>query len=135
MAWDATTLPSIFTLHDWSATCESAGILMLIVTGKQKDTTSYPVLTSAIGMTATETLELSSEDFANTLQRGLRETTFHPNQKKQTTVDVIRNASNLDFLGYKIAYNQANASTNNIPANGTLEQFYAFTPEYPLNGS
>jgi hypothetical protein len=100
-----------------------------------KDTTSYPVLTSAIGMTATETLELSSEDFANTLQRGLRETTFHPNQKKQTTVDVIRNASNLDFLGYKIAYNQANASTNNIPANGTLEQFYAFTPEYPLNGS
>ena len=98
------------------------------------DTTSYPVLTSAVGMTERNIKELSSEDFANTLQSGLRETTFHPNQKKQTTVDVLRNASNLDFLGYKITYNQTNASTNNVPADNALTQYYSTEAGYEPDG-
>ena len=91
-----------------------------------EDTPYFPVLTSAVGLeNAGQVKELSQEDFANSLQAGIRETTFHPNKKDQTTVEVLRNASNLDFLGYKITMDQDNANVAGIPADNSFEEFFS----------
>lgn len=88
------------------------------------DTTSYPVYTDFLLNDEQGVLELSVDDFANTIQKAIRETTFHPNVKEQPTCEVLRNASSLDFLGYKFTYNQNTAKIAGIPANGTFEQWY-----------
>ena len=92
------------------------------------DTTSAPVITTMLGPTDApgEVEELSVNDFANKLQERMRGTTYHPNFKEKTEVEVLRNASSLDFLGYKTSFD-ANGSTANvsaIPADDTFENFF-----------
>ena len=90
------------------------------------DTPYYPVVGSAISLDGPDKVsELSQEDFANSLQAGIRQTTFHPNKKDQTNVEVLRNSSNLGFLGYKITMDQNNANVAGIPANNSFEEFYS----------
>ena len=91
-----------------------------------EDTPYFPVLSSAISLDGPDQVkELSQEDFANSLQAGIRQTTFHPNKKDQTNVEVLRNGSNLGFLGYKITMDQNNANIAGRPADNSFEEFYS----------
>jgi hypothetical protein len=89
-----------------------------------EDTTSHPLLYQ---LTTEETKdsveELSPSDFANRLQLRLNQTIYHPNMKDKITCEVLRNASSLDFKGFKIIYDQENTKTNNIPTSG-FKQWY-----------
>lgn len=89
-----------------------------------EDTTSYPIYTDLLLNNEEGILEVSVDDFANVLQRAIRETTYHPNVKGKPTVEVLRNASSLDFLGYKFTYDQTTDKVAGIPANGAFEQWY-----------
>ena len=91
---------------------------------QMEDTTSYPIFTSMLPDNESGILELSISDFANTLQKAIRQTTFHPNVKDKPTVEVLRNASSLDFLGYKFTYDQTTDKVAGIPANGAFEQWF-----------
>jgi len=92
------------------------------------DVTSHPVVTPLIGPyeSSNEVEELSVNDFANVLEGRLRGTTYHPNYKGKAQVSVLRNASSLDFLGYKTEFDQnASASnTNTIPPNDDFVNFF-----------
>lgn len=91
-----------------------------------EDTPYFPVFSSAISLNGVDQVkELSQEDFANELQAGIRQTTYHPNKKDQTTVEVLRNASTLEFLGYKITMDQNEANIAGIPADNSFEEFYS----------
>ena len=87
-------------------------------------TTSYPVYTDFLKDDQEGVLEVSVDDFANVIQKAIRETTFHPNVKETPTCEVLRNASSLDFLGYKITYDQTTAKAAGVPANGAFEQWF-----------
>jgi len=90
-----------------------------------EDTPYFPVFSSAISLNGVDQVkELSQEDFANELQAGIRQTTYHPNKKEQTDVEVLRNASTLEFLGYKITMDQNEANIAGIPADNSFEEFY-----------
>jgi hypothetical protein len=91
---------------------------------QMENTTSYPVFTNMLPDNEESILELSVSDFANTLQKSIRQSTFHPNVKGNPTVEVLRNASSLDFLGYKITHDQTTDKFAGIPANGAFEQWY-----------
>lgn len=95
-----------------------------------EDTTSYPVYTDFLLNDQEGILELSVDDFANTIQKAIRETTFHPNVKGLPTCEVLRNASSLDFLGYKITYDQTTDKTAGVPPNGAFEQWYRSDAPY-----
>ena len=95
------------------------------VTAPQSNqTTSYPVFTDFLKDEQEGVLEVSVDDFANVIQKAIRETTFHPNVKETPTCEVLRNASSLDFLGYKITYDQTTDKVAGVPANGAFEQWF-----------
>ena len=98
------------------------------------DTTSYPVYTDFLQSNEQGVLELSVDDFANVIQKAIRKSTFHPNVKGQPTCEVLRNASSLDFLGYKITYDQKTDKTSNVPADNTFEQWYRNDGQYADEG-
>lgn len=77
-------------------------------------------LTDGVG----QVLELSKNDFANTLQFQMRNATYHPNQKDQVTAEPLTEA-NLDFKGYRITYDQNTTLTNTVPPDGSEFQFYS----------
>ena len=91
---------------------------------QSNETTSYPVYTDFLLNSQQGVLEVSVDDFANVIQKAIRETTFHPNVKEKPTCEVLRNASSLDFLGYKITYDQTTDKVAGVPANGAFEQWY-----------
>lgn len=91
---------------------------------QSEDTTSYPVYTDFLLDTEEGILEVSVDDFANVIQKAIRQTTYYPNVKEVPTVEVLRNASSLDFLGYKITHNQTTSKVAGIPPNGAFEQWY-----------
>ena len=64
--------------------------------------------------------ELSLNDFAEKLGERVKRTTYHPNYKNLANVDVLRNASSLDFLGYKLQFDQNGSAENenNVPSDG-----------------
>ena len=95
-----------------------------ITSPQSEETTSYPVYTDFLLDSQEGILEVSVDDFANVIQKAIRQTTYHPNVKEQPTVEVLRNASSLDFLGYKITHNQSTDKVAGIPANGAFEQWY-----------
>jgi len=97
------------------------------------ETTSYPVYTDFLLDNQQGVLELSMSDFANVVQNAIRETTFHPNVKGKPTCEVLRNASSLDFLGYKITYDQTTSKVAGVPVNGGFEQWY--NNQFPYDGS
>ena len=92
------------------------------------DVTSAPVLVSMIAPDdkPADVEELSLNDFANHLTDRIRSNTFHPNWKGKTNVDILRNASSLDFLGFKISYDQNGSSSNvtTLPLDGSFENVY-----------
>lgn len=69
--------------------------------------------------------ELSLNDFSNHISDRMDKTTYHPNYKSFTDVDVLRNASSLDFLGYSITYDQSETIDNedNVPADDSVAPF------------
>ncbi len=91
---------------------------------QSNQTTSYPVFTDFLKDEQEGVLEVSVDDFANVIQKAIRETTFHPNVKETPTCEVLRNASSLDFLGYKISYDQTTNKVAGVPANGAFEQWF-----------
>ena len=91
---------------------------------QHNQTTSYPVFTDFLKDDQQGVLEVSVDDFANVIQKAIRETTFHPNVKEKPTCEVLRNASSLDFLGYKITYDQTTDKFAGIPANGAFQQWF-----------
>ncbi len=91
---------------------------------QSEQTTSYPVYTDFLLDNQEGILEVSVDDFANVIQKAIRQTTYHPNVKGKPTVEVLRNASSLDFLGYKITHDQNTDKIAGIPANGAFEQWY-----------
>jgi len=91
---------------------------------QSNETTSYPVFTDFLKDDQEGVLEVSVDDFANVIQKAIRETTFHPNVKETPTCEVLRNASSLDFLGYKISYDQTTDKVAGVPANGAFEQWF-----------
>jgi hypothetical protein len=101
-----------------------------ITAPQSEDTTSYPVYTDFLLDSQEGVLEVSVDDFANVIQKAIRETTYHPNVKDVPTVEVLRNASSLDFLGYKITHNQTTDKVAGIPANGAFEQWYRNDGQY-----
>ncbi len=76
-------------------------------------TTSFPLLVRLTESDAVQ--ELSPNDFANQLKLKLNEQIYHPNMKDKIDVELLQNASSLDFKGYKITYDQENDVENNIP--------------------
>lgn len=92
------------------------------------DVTSSPVIVPIISESeqSGDVLELSLNDFANHMTDRLQATTYHPNFKGKGSVDVLRNASSLDFLGFKISYDQnsSNENVNSIPSNDTFENVF-----------
>jgi hypothetical protein len=107
-----------------------------VTSPQSEDTTSYPVYTDFLQSNEQGVLELSVDDFANVIQSAIRKSTFHPNVKEQPTCEVLRNASSLDFLGYKITYDQKTDKTSNVPADNTFEQWYRKDGQYAdENGS
>ena len=97
---------------------------------QSNETTSYPVYTDFLLNSQEGILEVTLDDFANTIQAAIRETTFHPNVKDKPTCEVIRNASSLDFLGYKITYDQTTDKFAGVPANDAFEQWYRNDGDY-----
>jgi hypothetical protein len=88
------------------------------------ETTSHPLL---FNLTTEETKdaveELAPSDFANRLKTRLNETIYHPNIKDNIDVQVLRNASSLDFKGFKIIYDQVNSAPENKPTDA-FKQWY-----------
>ena len=101
-----------------------------ITSPQSEDTTSYPVYTDFLLDNQEGILEVSVDDFANVIQKAIRETTFHPNVKDKPTVEVLRNASSLDFLGYKITHDQTTEKIAGLPANGAFQQWYRNDGQY-----
>ncbi len=80
--------------------------------------------------------EFSLSDFANRFRERLSETIYHPNLKEKVTVDLLRNASGLDFLGYKIGFSQHVSGSNTNATLTTAEQNFADYDQYRFrNGS
>lgn len=95
-----------------------------------EETTSHPLLYQlTTEATKDQVEELSPSDFANRLALRLNQTIYHPNMKDQINCEVLRNASSLDFKGFKIIYDQVNTETNNIPTKA-FEQWYRKDEEY-----
>jgi len=89
------------------------------------DTPYFPVFSSVISLDGPDQVkELSQEDFANELRAGIRQTTYHPNKKEQTDVEVLRDGSTLQFLGYKITMDQNEANVAGIPADNSFKEFF-----------
>tara|TARA_R110000796_G_scaffold5462_1_gene20377 strand:- start:1022 stop:2938 length:1917 start_codon:yes stop_codon:yes gene_type:complete len=90
---------------------------------------------------STAVKEFSLSDFAIRFQERLGETIYHPNLKEKVSVDLLRNASGLDFLGYKIGFSQhvsgsnTNATLTNAEQNYADRFQYAKDPANPRNGS
>ena len=95
------------------------------VSPQLKDTTSYVAVTGlSLDSERGKVVEMSLDDFAERLQAVIRSTSYHPNTKEKAQVDVLRNASGLDFLGYKIEFDQSTPIANSIPANGGFENWF-----------
>ena len=89
------------------------------------DTTSHPLLLHLTQDSTKDSVEeLAPADFANRLSERLNETIYHPNVKNQISAEVLRNASSLDFKGFKIIYDQINTGgVQNKPATNFLQWY------------
>ena len=86
-----------------------------------EETTSHPML---VQLSDSEQIEEQSHtDFINTLQRRLNDTIYHPNVKERINVNSLRNASDLDFKGYEIIYDQLNTVSENKPTTAFQQWF------------
>ena len=92
---------------------------------QNEDTTSQSVLVDLLSDDQKgEVLELSVDEFAGQIQDRVRQETFHPSFKGKFTCDPLRNASSLDFLGYKLTYAQE-ASVENKKADLVFDKWYS----------
>ena len=89
------------------------------------NSTSYPAITVLTNANESgQVIESSLDDFAERLQDRIRSTSYHPNTKEKALVSILRNASGLDFLGYKITFDQSVPTANAIPADNTFQQWF-----------
>jgi len=86
------------------------------------ETTSHPLLVQ-LQDSKGQITEQSPNDFANTLTTRLNETIYHPNLKDKINVELLNNASGLDFQGYKIIYDQLNTTSENKPTQAFKQWF------------
>lgn len=100
-----------------------------------EDVPYYPLFTSFL-----ETDEISNNvseftlsDFANRLTTRLNETIYHPNLQDKASVELLRNASGLDMLGYKITMDQ-NLNASNVNGSLTTAEQH-LDNSLPRNGS
>ena len=103
-----------------------------------KDTVYHPMRLQFLKAdeVSTAVKEFSLSDFANRFQERLSETIYHPNLKEKVSVDLLRNASGLDFLGYKIGFSQHVSSANTNATLTNAEQNFADYDQYAdRNGS
>ena len=77
--------------------------------------------------------EFTLSDFANRLSETMGNSIYHPNLQDKVDVDILRNASGLDFLGYKISYGQ-NISASNVDGSLTLAEQH-FDNDLPRDGA
>ena len=88
--------------------------------------TSHPVITSLTTNNEDgQVVELSVDDFANRIQDRIRNTTYHPNCKEQFLCEPLRNASGLDFLGYKFSHVQNTNNVNSVPPDNNFVNFFS----------
>ena len=89
------------------------------------NSTSHPAIVSLTNDNETgQVIELSVDDFADRIQDRVRSTTYHPNCKEQFLCEPLRNASGLDFLGYKFTHVQNSTNVNSVPPNNDFVKFY-----------
>ena len=98
-----------------------------------EDTTSYPVFASLLKTDSekNQVLELSKEEVANRLKDALNDSMFHPNVKNMIDVEILKNASGLDFNGYKISFDESDRSNEHKPT--SFEDFVGLGQ--PKNGT
>ena len=77
--------------------------------------------------------EFNPSDFAVQLGKQLKGTIYHPNLQGLPSVERLQNASSLDFLGYKIKFDQSPSSVNVNKAITNVKQHYS--AELDRNGS
>jgi len=100
-----------------------------------EDTPYHPLRVALLRRTEVDTSvkEFTLSDFANRVGERMSDSIYHPNLQDKTKVEILRNASGLDFLGYKITQDQYLSASN---VNGSLvnaeEQIDA---DKPRNGS
>lgn len=84
------------------------------------DTTSAPLISSfTLDSESGTVVEMSLDDFAERVEAVLNSVAYHPNIKDMPRCEVQRNASGLDFLGYKITFDQSTPTANNVPTTMT----------------
>jgi len=84
------------------------------------DTTSAPLISSfTLDSESGTVVEMSLDDFAERVEAVLKSVAYHPNIKDMPKCEVQRNASGLDFLGYKITFDQSTPTANNVPTTMT----------------
>ena len=72
-----------------------------------------------------EVKEFNPSDFAAQLGKQLKGTIYHPNLQGLASVERLQTASGLDFLGYKIKYNQSPSASNVAGSLTNVEQHYS----------
>ncbi len=77
--------------------------------------------------------EFTISDFANRLGEVMSNSIYHPNLQDKASVEILRNASGLDFLGYKLIYDQ-NLNASNVNGSLTTAEQH-FDNDLPRNGS
>jgi len=84
-----------------------------------EDTPYHPLRVALLRRTEVNTAvkEFTLSDFANRLGDRMSDSIYHPNLQDKTKVELLRNASGLDFLGYKITQDQYLSASN---VNGSL---------------
>lgn len=84
----------------------------------------------------TSVKEFSLNDYGNRVGARMSDSIYHPNLQDKTTVEPLRNASGLDFLGFKITCDQ-HVTASNVSASLTLaEDHYSdFDGDGNRNGS
>jgi len=83
------------------------------------DSPYHPLRVALLRRTEVDTAvkEFTLSDFANRLGARMSDSIYHPNLQDKTKVELLRNASGLDFLGYKITQDQYLSASN---VNGSL---------------
>ena len=77
--------------------------------------------------------EFTISDFANRLGEFMSNSIYHPNLQDKASVEILRNASGFDFLGYKLKYDQ-NLNASNVDGSLTTAEQH-FDSDLPRNGS
>lgn len=105
-------------------------------TSPQIDDVPYAPLRVAMlkrSETSNAVKEFTLSDFANRLGELMSNSIYHPNLQDKASVEILRNASGFDFLGYKLIYDQ-NLNASNVDGSLTTAEQH-FDNDLPRDGS